>query len=233
MPMAGDGSRFKDAGYTVPKPLIEVDGVPMFVHAVETCSLPFDDIIFIVRKEHNISDTIRNYYPNSKVIEITNKTQGAVCTVLLADLYMSNHDSVFIANCDQILGWNSGLFLHEIEHSDPNAAVLLFHNPEREDKWSFADYNLKSGIITRVAEKDPISEWASTGHYYWRSWSEFKFAAKDMIRADDKVRGEFYICPVLNYTHGLLLGAVVDTMTGLGTPEDLQAWQDSFHTEAI
>ena len=50
--MAGEGSRFKDAGYTFPKPLIDVNGKPMIQRVVENLEL-IGKYIFIVQKKHN------------------------------------------------------------------------------------------------------------------------------------------------------------------------------------
>ena len=49
--MAGLGKRFVDDGYNVPKPLIEIDGLPMVVQAAITLP-PADKWIFICREEH-------------------------------------------------------------------------------------------------------------------------------------------------------------------------------------
>jgi D-alanine-D-alanine ligase-like ATP-grasp enzyme len=77
MPMAGNGSRFTAAGYTDPKPLIDVKGKPMFVRAIDDVNLTFDDMIFIVRKEHNIKDRVLEHYPTAKVIELTHEEEIA------------------------------------------------------------------------------------------------------------------------------------------------------------
>ena len=67
--MAGMGSRFAEEGYTVHKPLIDVNGIPMFVHAERTIGLDFDERIFIVRKEQNLSEEILKWYPDALIKE--------------------------------------------------------------------------------------------------------------------------------------------------------------------
>lgn len=54
MPMAGEGSRFRDAGWTTPKPLIELDGKKLFIRAIESVKVEGAPMkySFIVRQEH-------------------------------------------------------------------------------------------------------------------------------------------------------------------------------------
>lgn len=228
MPMAGNGSRFASNGYTNPKPLIEVKGKPMFVRTIESIGLEFDDYIFIVRKEHNIKHRVLEYYPDAKVVELDQLTEGAACSVATADTYLDDNDSVCICNCDQFFGWDSSEFE---KHRDNDGAMLLFHDAERDPKWSFAAYEPTSQRIFKVAEKDPISEYATAGLYYWRNWGIYKQSLRMMIDANDRTNGEFYLCPVYNHTLRLqnktISGILIDNMYGVGTPEDLQKWLDS------
>jgi dTDP-glucose pyrophosphorylase len=218
MPMAGDGTRFKQQGYTDPKPLINVKGKPMFVQAVENIGLEFDDYIFIVRKEHDIKKQVLNYYPTAKVVELEGLTEGAACSVLTADQYLNDNDSIFVSNCDQIIDWDSAQF-----NKDNDGVILTFDCPSKDPKWSFAQVN-KDGNVVRVAEKDPISALATTGHYFWNSWKLFKESAQTMIDTNDRFNNEFYLCPVFNYTKGIIKTCHVNKMHGIGTPEDLTAW---------
>ena len=81
MPMAGDGNRFKEKGYDIPKPLVPVKGIPMFQYAEQQIGIDFDERIFIVRKDHNITDKIKDLYSNATVIELDQLTEGTACTL--------------------------------------------------------------------------------------------------------------------------------------------------------
>jgi NDP-sugar pyrophosphorylase family protein len=228
MPMAGLGSRFAEEGYTVHKPMIDVNGIPMFVHAERTIGLDFDERIFIVRKEQNLSDEILKWYPDALIKEIDSLTEGTACTILTVADWLSSDDSIFVSNCDQHTVWASLDAVRDAVNSDEvDGLISVFHCPERDPKWSYAELD-GDGSISRVAEKDPISEWATTGFYYWRSADMFKRNANQMILADDRVNNEFYTCPVFNYSlkenNCNIIPMLVDRMVGLGTPEELEKY---------
>lgn len=223
MPMAGEGSRFQQVGYTDPKPFIPVNGKPMFQHVVENIGLEFDELIFIVQKKHNIKERVLKIYPEAKVVEITELTEGAACTILAAREHYEDGSSIFIANCDQHVEWHPDI---DRIHDRADGSIALFHCPDRSPKWSYAE--LDGVHVKRVAEKNPISDWATVGFYSWKDGREFISAAEEMIAANDRVNNEFYLCPVFNYSiaHGKdIVGYTVAEMHGIGTPEDFEAWQ--------
>lgn len=228
MPMAGMGSRFEDAGYTTSKPMIDVNGIPMFVHAERTIGLDFDERIFIVRKEQQLKESILEWYPDAIVHELDRLTEGTACTILSVQDWLSTDDSIFVSNCDQHTVWTSlDAVRNAVADSNVDGLISVFHCPEKDPKWSYAQLE-GNGSISRVAEKDPISEWATTGFYYWRSADMFIKSANAMIAADDRVNNEFYTCPVFNYSiqenNCNIIPLLVDRMQGLGTPEELESY---------
>lgn len=219
--MAGSGERFKNYS-TLPKPLIQVDGMPMFQFAEKNIGIEFDERIFIVRKEDDIADFVRSVYPEAKVIELDAKTEGTACTLLTAREHFDDGSSIFIANCDQYVDWDSKKFLGLVK-SGVDGIIATFKEPGRSPKWSYAQTDTDGNVI-RVAEKDPISDIATVGYYYFKDGGDFITAAENMIAADDRVNNEFYTCPVYNYYLKLNKKVItynVDSMVGVGTPEDL------------
>lgn len=225
--MAGLGSRFSQAGYTEPKPLIPVNGVPMFVHSERCIGLDFTKRIFITRKEQNLRESILEYYPDAVVVELDHDTQGTACTLLEAREHYTAGEAIFIANCDQHVEWNTWLVKQTISQHEVDGLIAVFPEPGRDPKWSYAQIDSEFRVY-RVAEKDPISDWATVGFYYWRDSKDFVTSAEKMIAADDRVNGEFYTCPTYNYATGKYIRAVeVQKMNGIGTPEDLDKWLSS------
>lgn len=228
IPMAGEGSRFSKAGYTFPKPLIDVEGKPMIQRVVE--NLSFDaDFIFLVRKEHLEKyqiERLLNLITNERcdIVVVDELTEGAACTVLLAKDYINNEEPLLLANSDQLMAYSPLNFRLLTQLTEDTDFIWTFEatNP----KWSFAKLN-SNGRIIEVAEKKPISNTATCGIYYWAQGSAFVNCAEEMIRRDIRVNGEFYVCPVYNI--GIercrtIYPFFVDKMWGLGTPEDLDTY---------
>jgi len=225
IPMAGAGSRFEQAGYTFPKPLIDVEGKPMIQVVVENLNM-VANFIFIVQKSHRIKynlDTLLNIIaPNCKIIEVDGLTEGAACTALLAKDLINNDNPLFFANSDQFVSWDSNEFMYKMQETDCDGGIVTFESIH--PKWSFARVN-EFGLVTEVAEKNPISNMATVGFYYWKHGSDFVKYAEQMIEKNIRVNNEFYVCPVFNQAieGGKSIRTFeVNKMWGLGTPEDLK-----------
>jgi len=224
IPMAGAGSRFQAAGYTFPKPLIEVRGQPMIQTVVENlnCESPHT---FIVQKSHrnkyNLDTLLNLISPDCHIIEADGITDGAACTTLLSKDIINNDQPLLIANSDQYVDWDTSEFLYKMQEQDADAGILTFKSTH--PKWSFAKVD-NNGSVTEVAEKNPISDIATVGIYYWKRGSDYVKYTEQMIEKNIRHNNEFYVCPVFNEAIGD--GKVVKTfdiekMWGLGTPEDL------------
>ena len=231
IPMAGAGSRFQQAGYTFPKPLIDVKGKPMIQVVVENLGINAN-FIFVVQKEHrekyNLDTLLNLIAPNSKVVEVDGLTEGAACTALLAKEYIDNDNPLFFANSDQFVEWDSTEFMYKMNETDADGGIVSFR--ATHPKWSFAKVD-ESGLVTEVAEKNPISDIATVGYYYWKKGSDFVKYAEDMIEKDIRVNNEFYVCPVFN--QAIEGGKKIRTfdipkMWGLGTPEDLNYYLENY-----
>ena len=227
IPMAGAGSRFEQAGYTFPKPLIDVNGKPMIQRVVENLNIDARHI-FIVQKSHyekySLKHTLNLISPNCEIVQVEGMTEGAACTTLLAKEFIDNDEPLVLANSDQYVDWDSNQFMYASMADDIDASILTFHSAH--PKWSYAKLN-EDGFVIEVAEKKPISEHATVGIYFFRKGSDYVRCAESMIRKNIRVNNEFYVCPV--YNEALLEGARVktfhiDKMWGLGTPEDLQTF---------
>lgn len=227
IPMAGAGSRFEQAGYILPKPLIDVKGKPMIQVVVENLNIDAH-FIFIVQKSHrekyNLDTLLNMIAPDCSIIEVEEVTQGAACTVLLAKSLIDNNQPLLMANSDQYVEWDSGKFMYKMQEQNVDAGMLTFESTH--PKWSFAKID-ENGYITEVAEKNPISNIASVGIYYWKHGKDFVKYAEQMIERNIRVNNEFYVCPVFNEAiedNKKIKTFNVAEMWGIGTPEDLNAF---------
>ena len=225
IPMAGAGSRFEQAGYTFPKPLIDVKGKPMIQVVVENLNIDAN-FIYIVQQKHrekyNLDTLLNLITPGCKIVEVDGITEGAACTALLAKEYINNNAPLFFANSDQFVEWDSNEFMYKMQETNADGGIVTFK--ATHPKWSFAKLNEK-GLITEVAEKNPISDNATVGFYYWKYGSDFVKYAEQMITNNTRVNNEFYVCPVFNEAikdNKQIRSFEVNKMWGLGTPEDLR-----------
>ena len=231
IPMAGAGSRFEKAGYTFPKPLIDVKNKPMIQVVVENLNIKAN-YIYIVQKSHrekyNLDTLLNLITPNCKIVEVNGLTEGAACTALLAKEFINNNQPLFFANSDQFVEWDSNEFMYKMNEIEADGGIVTFE--ATHPKWSFAKVNEK-GLVTEVAEKNPISNIATVGYYYWKHGSDFVKYAEQMIEKNIRVNNEFYVCPVFNEAIGdkkEIRTFNISKMWGLGTPEDLKYYLENY-----
>lgn len=227
IPMAGAGQRFADAGYTVPKPLIQVDGKPMIEVVIESLGLAGHHV-FVVQREHSdrydVTKLLRALAPGCTIIETPTLTQGTASSTLLAAGLIDSDEPLLIALADQYIEWDPRLMITRTDDADADGAILTF--PSSDPKWSYVR-TTEDGFITATAEKQVISDLATCGVYYWRRGSDYVRCARGMVRADKRVLGEFYVAPVFNegIDDGLrFISHPSEQMFGLGTPEDLRGF---------
>jgi len=226
--MAGLGSRFVEAGYTDIKPLIPIFGKPMIEHVVDSVGIQ-GDWIFIVQKDHrekyNLDNILHSIRPGCTIIDTGGGvTEGAACSVLLAERHIDNYSPLIIINSDNIIRWDAENIFSKFIESETDGLILCFK--DTDPKWSFARLGT-DGYVLDVAEKNPISDNATAGMYIWKHGYDFVSSAKSMILKNIRVNNEFYICPV--YNENIEAGqkisiCMVDSMDGVGTPGDLERY---------
>jgi HAD superfamily hydrolase (TIGR01509 family) len=230
IPMAGAGSRFEKAGYTFPKPLIEVCNKPMIQIVVDNLNVECK-FVYIVQKEHydkyNLKYLLNLITPNCEIVTVSGLTEGAACTTLVAKDYINNDKHLIIANSDQFIDWNSLNFYYFINEKQ-DGTILTFESTH--PKWSFVKE--VNGYISEVAEKKPISNIATVGIYHWKKGSDYVKFAEKMISKNIRVNNEFYVAPVYNEAieAGLKIKSFsIEKMWGIGTPEDLNFFIENYN----
>jgi HAD superfamily hydrolase (TIGR01509 family) len=231
IPMAGAGSRFEQAGYTFPKPLIDVRNKPMIQVVVDNLNIDAN-YIYIVQKKHreqyNLDTLLNLITPNCRIVEVDGLTEGAACTALLAKEYIDNDAPLFFANSDQFVEWDSNEFMYKMQETNADGGIVTFK--AIHPKWSFARID-ENELVVEVAEKNPISDIATVGYYFWKHGSDFVKYAEQMIEKNIRVNNEFYVCPVFNQAiedKKQIKIFNVKGMWGLGTPEDLKYYLENY-----
>ena len=235
MPMAGEGSRFLKEGWTTPKPLIELNGQPLFKHAIS--SVTDKDIqmkySFIVRQEHidkyQIDKGIRSFLPEANLFSVVKTTRGAVETCLIAENAIADDDAVIVMDCD--LEFRSKKFMEiikqilnkPIEEATGGALVSFESN---EPRYSYAALG-EDGFVARTAEKEVISNHALCGAYFFTSGRRFKQITHLLLAEPAFTKPEYYVSLLFNYL--LKDGekvwlAPMEEYYSYGTPEELKRY---------
>lgn len=233
MPMAGEGSRFLKEGWSTPKPLIKLKGIPLFMRAINSVAkenIPLK-YSFIVRQEHiekyNIDKYIKNNIPEATIFSVTKTTRGAVETCLVAEQAICPSDAIMVMDCD--LEFHSETLIkniHEILTNPQNniKGGLLVSFTSNLSKYSYAEID-ENNIVRRTAEKEVISNHALCGAYFFSSAKMFLEAAHQLLNDSSFNKPEFYISLLYNYL--LKDGNIVklcpmEMYHSYGTPEELK-----------
>lgn len=249
IPMAGEGKRFTEAGYTIGKPAIPTYDLntgmkrPMVVCA--TLALPGleeegANVIYIDRDFHKNNGTeaiILESFPKAKFITVNYLTQGQACTCLLAAEEIDNAEELLIAGCDNGMEFDK----KEFERARENADVLVFtyrHNEAVKANpnaygWMIVDdeYNVIGTSIKKAISDNPMEDHAVVATFWFKRGNIFVEAAKKMIAENDRVNNEFYVDQVVK--HALDMGYKVkvfeiERYIGWGTPADYELYQNTF-----
>lgn len=228
IPMAGRGSRFKEAGYIEPKPFIDVNGEYMIELVVRNISPKCEHrFIFLCLKEHlesyTVAEKLNKLSENIEIISVDHVTEGAACTVLLSKEFINSDEPLMIANSDQYVDIDINDYLAQADKYDGMIMTMTADDP----KWSFIRID-NENHVSEVREKEVISNEATVGIYNFTHGKDFVKYAQDMIEKNERVNGEFYVAPAYNAmiksgktVSYYNIGAVGAGMYGLGTPNDL------------
>lgn len=201
IPLGTSSQFFESSEYPYPKPLVEISGKPMIQHVIENLSRIREEkrFIFILREEdctrHHLDSTVRLLAGEDVVIiKLQRETKGAACSALLAIDLIANEQPLVIANGDQLFDIDLDKYIARFREDKIDAGCLCFESVH--PRWSYV--RLEKENIVEAAEKRPLSRQAIAGFYYFAKGLDFVEAAKQMIRKDASVNGQFYIAPVLN-----------------------------------
>ena len=237
IPMAGHGRRFKDAGISKPKFMIEVKNKTLFEWSLDSLPLEISrKIIFICLEEHEkefnvgkfIKDIMNQKYSNLsyELVYLEKTTRGQVETVLHAKQLIDSENTLIIYNIDTYFT-STRLKSKILTLKNQNIDGMLGCFTSDDENLSFVELNDK-GLVKRVREKEKISSLASTGLYIFSSGKQFIETAETMIKNDIKVRDEFFVSELYN----ILLKSgkkfeidVAEEFIPFGTPDDIKKFE--------
>lgn len=248
IPMAGEGKRFSDQGYRIPKPALPVIDrrtgreLPMVVCAA--LDLPGvcqngKNVIFIDRDFHKrdgVETAICQEFPEARFLTIDHLTEGQACTCLLAKDLWDREQELLIAGCDNGMVIEETIF--EEKKKEADCLVFTYRNHEavlaNPDAygWMIADSgdNITDLSIKKAVSDNPMKDHAVVATFWFRKADIFTQAAEKMIEENDRINGEFYVDEVVRHVMQMGYRAKVfeiQRYIGWGTPRDYENYMET------
>lgn len=237
-------------GYTLPKPLIVVDGKPIIHHIVDLFG-PQNEFHFVVNQDHlrnqdfRLRDTLEAAAPGCNIIPIPPHRRGPVHACLAALNFLRSDDELVVNYADFSCVWSFGSFVDEAKRLRLDGSVPAYRgfHPHSGGATNYAYIEQKKGSITAIREKQPFTsnkteEFASTGTYYFRRSDLMQKYFNMLIEKQVSLGGEFYVSSAMQLMveDGLNVGVhEVPHFMQWGTPEDLREynhWSKNFRSLA-
>lgn len=243
IPMSGIGKRFMDAGYKEPKPLIEVDGIPIIQHVVNLFPKE-QNILFICNNLHlkttNMRKVLESICPYGKIYEVPNEDrQGPVHAVSLIFENINDMDEVIVTYCDYGTDWDYEKFLKDTRSRNADGAIACYrgfhpHMLGRDNYAFLKEIEVDSRWMLEIQEKKPftenrMNEYASNGTYYFKSGAIMKKYFKQLMRMKQTINNEYYVSMVYNLLVNDNLKVSIFEITHMlqwGTPYDLEIYNN-------
>jgi NDP-sugar pyrophosphorylase family protein len=246
LPMAGRGSRFSQKGYELPKPMLEVDGEPMIVKAVQ-CLPKSDNNVFICLEEHlgrySLEETLKDRF-NGEIVSIEGTTEGQACTceIGIIQANVNIESPIMISACDNGVSYDKSRYMDMVEDESIDIIVWSFRNNQTSKvnpnmyAWLEVD---SEGYIKHVSCKkfiydDPLNTHAIIGTMFFRKAKYFMDGLKKNFDESITTNGEYYVDDVINQNikDGLKVKVFeADSYICWGTPDDYMTynyWKEYF-----
>ena len=232
MPMAGEGKRFQEAGIQIPKPLIDIDGEPMFIKSAK-CMPKADLWIFVVRKKlldnNLIKKEINKNFINNKIISVKQATEGQASTCFLAKKYLEENDQIFVSSCDNYFEFDKKDF---IEKSNKYDALVFSTNAkkihiENSNLFGWVKNNYKGSI--EVSCKKQISSSIPVGSFYFKNKNFFSKSIESIFKKGRKINNEYYLDMAIIEAINLGLKVaevIVKKYISWGNYQELKNWKE-------
>ena len=250
LPLAGKGSRFVKEGFNIPKPLIDINGLPMVVQAIK-CLPQSKNNVFVCLKEHledyELENKLKEFYPNSKIIKINEVTEGQACTTKIGyeEANIDSNKPILITACDNGVYYNMKKYKELIDDKNIDIIVWTFKNEptskNNPDMYAWLETDIND-FVTNVSCKkfvegkhDLNKSNVIIGTMFFRKGKYFINGLEKNLKENIRTNNEFYVDDVLNQNikDGLKIKVFeVDNYICWGTPDDYKTyiyWRDFFN----
>ena len=244
--MSGTGERFRQAGYSSPKFLIEIEGRPIISHIIDL--FPGEtDILFICNQDHlddpslSLELVLKKYCPKGRVVSIAPHKLGPVHAVCQVENLIDTARPVIVNYCDFTCYWSWFHFKKHVIKTKCAGSIPAYKgfHPHSLGKTNYAYIVESNGFAQDIQEKksftnNRMQEYASSGTYYFRKGELMLEAFHWMIEKDLNVGGEFYVSLSYKFLLAQKLPVKIyplEYFMQWGTPEDVDKyihWSNTF-----
>lgn len=235
--VAGFGQRFKDEGYSQPKPVVSVMGKAAISYLIESFS-PKWNLIFAVGEHYQntaIEKEIKHVNPGANVVYVKHSVRGPIDTVQAALPRLNKNEPVAVSYCDYAMIWKPVDFEMYVQQTDCDICIPAYKgfHPTYLGPNTYAHLQVQetSNHITKIQEKKLFGkyiedEWSSPGFYFFKSVELLKKGLDLQIKTDLKYGAEFYTSlaaqALMNEDVGLkVLQYPISHFLQMGTPADV------------
>tara|TARA_B100001057_G_C22845781_1_gene948981 strand:+ start:779 stop:1570 length:792 start_codon:yes stop_codon:yes gene_type:complete len=243
VPLTGEGSRFKNNGYSRLKPFIRVHNLPI-IYWVSKMFGSKKKINFICQNKHlkkysYIKSELKMSSNKCDIISIDKfKKKGPVFDLLKCSKYINDDEPILISYCDYYMHWNYKKFVENLSLLDPDGAIPCYtgfhpHLTDKNNIYATCKIN-KNNFLNLILEKhqfykNKLMDNHSPGMYYFKSGKIFKKYANILIKSKQSINGEYYVSLIYNFliNDGLKVWCPknVNFFCQWGTPKDLEEYK--------
>jgi dTDP-glucose pyrophosphorylase len=183
-----------------PLPLLDIKGKPLIEYVLDNLNKIKEDkkFIFIVNdddcQKYHIDNMLKLLVTNSSIIKVKGSTKGAICSILMAIDHIDKDENLVIVNSDQVIDCDYNKVLNEFRSDHIDGGVITFQSVHPRSSF----VKIVEGLVIQTAEKNPISNHAIAGFYYFKKGIDFINGAFNIIKFDDNYNGNYFTSAVYN-----------------------------------
>jgi hypothetical protein len=179
--------------------LAEIDGRSLLERIVRPLAAERYNLIYCLRGAHirkfHLREIVDAIAPGQRLIAVEGVTRGAACTALLATDWIDNDSELLIVSLNEYLEVDLISAVRDFAARKLDAGTLVFDS--LHPRYSYVRLGA-DGLVIEAEQGRPISNAATVGAFWFRRGADFVAGAKQMIRKEDHLDGNFYVCPVFN-----------------------------------
>jgi len=193
-------SEFAGNGDLYPAYLAERNSISVIQRIINSCEqIDRTEIIFSVleadARQFKLGDVLKQLSSRAKLRITPDLTKGSACTALLAACELVQDDELLILSANEIVDINLAKLLIDFRLRKFDAATVVFHSIH--PRYSYVQID-NQNYISEIAQRDPISNTATTGLFWFKQTSDFVGAAKNMISFRSPINENYYVGLTLN-----------------------------------